>query len=79
MATKPQADDSRHVTALFQSADAAERGYRAAQALGYEDADINLVTSDATRDKWLADSGHPHLSNDAAYSKDKPTNGSDLG
>ena len=51
----PKPDDSRHVTALFRSADAAERGYRAAKALGYDDADINVVTSDATRDRLLAD------------------------
>ena len=79
MATKPQADDSRHITALFRSADAAERAYRAAKALGYEDADINVVTSDATREKLLADAGHPNLSNDAAESKDNPAKGADLG
>ena len=79
MATKPQADDSRHITALFSSADAAERGYRAAKALGYEDADINVVTSDATRDTLLAGTGHPNLSNDAAESKENPTKGADLG
>ena len=79
MATKPQADDSRHITALFSSADAAERAYRAAVALGYEDADINVVTSDATRDRLLADSRHPNLSNNAADSKDNPAKGADLG
>jgi hypothetical protein len=79
MGTKSQPDDSRHVTALFSSTDAAERGYRAARALGYEDADINVVTSDATRDRLLADSGHPNLSNDAAESKDNPAKGADLG
>ena len=79
MATKPQADDSRHVTAVFSSADAAERGYRAAKALGYDDADINVVTSDATRDKLLADVGHPNLSNDAAERKENPAKGADLG
>lgn len=79
MATKPQADDSRHITALFHSADAAERGYLAAKALGYADADINVVTSDATRDNLLADSRHPNLSNDAVDNKDKPEKGADLG
>ena len=53
--TKPQADESRFVTALFRSPDAAERAYRAAAALGYKDADINLVISDATRE-----SAHPN-------------------
>lgn len=75
MATKPQADDSRHVTALFSSADAAERAYRAATALGYEDS----VISDATRDRLLADTSHPNLSSNAADSKDNPVKGADLG
>lgn len=79
MATKPQPDDSRHVTALFRSPDAAERAYKAATALGYEDADINLVISDATRDTLLADARHPNLSTNAAESKDKPAKGADLG
>jgi hypothetical protein len=79
MATKPQPDDSRHVTAVFSSADAAERAYRAATALGYEDDDINVVTSDATRERLLADARHPKLSNDAAESKENPVKGADLG
>jgi hypothetical protein len=79
MATRSQQDDSRFVTALFRSPDAAERAYRAAVALGYEDDDINLVISDATRDRLLADARHPNLSNNAAQSKDQPTKGADLG
>jgi hypothetical protein len=79
MATKPQSDDSRFVTALFRSPDAAERAYRAALALGYKDADINLVISDATRDTLLSDSRHPNLSSNAAESADKPAKGADLG
>jgi hypothetical protein len=78
---KPQHDDSRHVTALFRNADAAERGYRAAAALGYEDSDIDVVISDATRDRLLAERGarHPNLSSNAAESSDKPAKGADLG
>lgn len=79
MATKPQPDESRFVTALFRSPDDAERAYRAATALGYEDADINLVISDATRERLLADAHHPNLSNNAAESKEKPAKGADLG
>jgi len=79
MATRSQQDDSRFVTALFRSPDAAERAYRAAVALGYEDEDINLVISDATRDRLLVDARHPKLSNNAAESKDQPTKGADLG
>lgn len=81
MAPKPQHDESRFVTALFRTADAAERGYRAAAALGYEDADINVVISDATRDRLLSERGasHPNLSSNAAESADKPAKGADLG
>jgi hypothetical protein len=79
MATKPQSDDSRFVTALFRSPDAAERAYRAALALGYEDADVNVVVSDATRDTLLSDPRHPNLSSNAAESADKPAKGADLG
>jgi len=67
------------VTAVFRSPDAAERAYRAAAALGYEDADINLVISDATRDGLLSDARHPNLSSNAAESADKPAKGADLG
>jgi hypothetical protein len=79
MATKPQPDESRHVTALFRSPDAAERAYRAAKALGYEDSDIDLVISDETRDGLLTDARHPNLSSNATESKDNPAKGADLG
>jgi hypothetical protein len=79
MATKPQPEDSRHVTALFRSPDAAERAYRAAKALGYEDADINIVISDATRDRLLTDTRHPNLAGNATDSKENPAKGADLG
>ena len=81
MGTKPEHDESRFVTAVFRNADAAERAYRAAAALGYEDADINVVISDATRDRLLSARGasHPNLSSNAAESADKPAKGVDLG
>jgi hypothetical protein len=74
-------DESRYVTALFRDLDTAERAYRAAEALGYETADINLVVADATRDRLLAERGgaHSHLSNNAAESAENPTKGPDLG
>jgi hypothetical protein len=79
MATKPRHEESRYVTAMFRSPDAAERAYRAATALGYEDADINVVISDATRDRVLSDARHPNLSDNAAESAAKPDKGADLG
>jgi len=72
-------EQSTFVTALFRSPDAAERAYRAAVALGYEDADINLVVSDATRDRLLTDARHPNLSSNATESAEKPVKGADLG
>jgi hypothetical protein len=79
MATQFKPDESRFVTALFRSPDAAERAYRAAAALGYKDEEINVVISDETRDRLLADASHPKLSNNAAESKEQPTKGTDLG
>lgn len=72
-------DTSRFVTALFRSPDAAERAYRAAAALGYEDKDINVVVSDETRDRLLSDAKHPNLQSNAAESADQPVKGADLG
>jgi hypothetical protein len=79
MATRSQPAESRFVTALFRSPDAAERAYSAAAALGYKDDEINVVSSDATRDRLLADARHPKLSNNAAESKEQPAKGADLG
>jgi len=79
MATQTRPAESRYVTALFRSPDAAERAYRAAAALGYKDEDINVVSSDETRDRLLADANHPKLSSNAAESKEQPTKGADLG
>jgi len=81
MASKSQHEESRFVTALFRDADAAERAYRAAAALGYQDADINVVISDATRDRLLSERSarHPNLSSNAAESAQKPPKGADLG
>src|SRR5512138_3329823 len=72
-------DQTRLVTAVFRSPDAAERAYRAAVALGYADKDINVVVSDETRDRLLADTKHPNLQSNAAESAEKPAKGADLG
>jgi hypothetical protein len=78
---KPLGEESRLVTALFGNLDAAERAYRAATALGYESSEIDLVLSDATRDRLLgAPRGeHPNLSGNAAENAEKPDKGADLG
>jgi len=72
-------EQSKFVTAVFRSPDAAERAYRAAVALGYKDADINVVVSDETRNRLLSDARHPNLSSNAAESAEKPAKGADLG
>lgn len=78
---KSKLEESRHVTASFRDADAAERSYRAAAALGYKDEEINVVVSDATRDRLVAERGarHPNLSSSAAENAEKPDKGADLG
>jgi hypothetical protein len=72
-------EQSKFVTALFRSPDAAERAYRAAMALGYRDEDVNVVVSDDTRNRLLSDVRHPNLSSNAAESAEKPAKGVDLG
>jgi hypothetical protein len=41
------------VTGLFRNRDDAERGYHAVLERGYEQADVNLVMSDDTRNRWF--------------------------
>ncbi|HEY7638876.1 MAG TPA: hypothetical protein VH814_04045 [Steroidobacteraceae bacterium] len=72
-------EQSKFVTALFRSSEAAERAYRAALALGYEDQDVNVVVSDETRDRLVTDARHPNLQSNAAESAEKPAKGADLG
>jgi hypothetical protein len=72
-------EQSKFVTALFRSSEAAERAYRAALALGYEDQDVNVVVSDETRDRLVTDARHPNLQRNAAESAEKPAKGADLG
>lgn len=50
------ADDGRHVvTALFPEDDSAERAYKACVERGYEIGDVNVVMSDDTRRRLVAD------------------------
>jgi hypothetical protein len=86
-AMKPSDEPSRFVTALFRNTDAAERAYRAAVALGYDHSEVNLVVSDATRERLMSErqsahpqqSAHPHLSSNATESASKLAKGADLG
>jgi hypothetical protein len=78
---KPLGVESRLVTALFRNLDAAERAHRAAIALGYQSSEIDLVLSEATRDRLLGahQGAHPNLSRNIAESAGKPDKGTDLG
>ncbi len=42
------------LTGLFQDRDSAEAAYNTLRNRGYTDAEINLMMSDQTRDKWFA-------------------------
>jgi hypothetical protein len=47
------------VTALFWEPDAAERAYRYAIELGYESAEINVLLSEETRERYFSQANHP--------------------
>jgi hypothetical protein len=42
------------VTGLFTSKESAERGYRSATQLGYENSDINVLMSEETRNRYFS-------------------------
>jgi hypothetical protein len=69
---------SAMVTGLFTTRDSAERAFRAALELGYKDADINLVMSDETRERYFS-SGGSRIDDKATESADKPASGNELG
>jgi hypothetical protein len=46
-----------YVTGLFRDRDSAERAYQAVTERGYTSNDVNLVMSDATRDRHFASTG----------------------
>jgi hypothetical protein len=51
--TGSSGDDSRTVTGLFSDASDVERAYRSVVARGYDGADVNVLMSDATRQRVL--------------------------
>ena len=46
--------EQRIVTGLFNDRDSAERAYQSVSSRGYDNKDVNLVMSDATRDKHFS-------------------------
>lgn len=65
-ATRPAMGQRTMVTALFKDRAAAERGYQVVTARGYGDADVNLVMSDATREKYSESTASTELGTKAA-------------
>ena len=50
----PSPGPARMVTGLFTSKESAERGYRSATRLGYENSDIDVLMSEETRNRYFA-------------------------
>jgi hypothetical protein len=48
---------ARMVTGLFTNEESAERGYRSATGLGYENSDIDVIMSEETRNRYFS-AGH---------------------
>lgn len=61
----PTRDESRLLTALFNNREGAERAYRSLRDRGYSDKDINILMSDATRDKHYMNGVETELGNKA--------------
>jgi hypothetical protein len=54
------AEDTRYLTGLFPDRDSAERAYQGVVGRGYAQDDVNVVMSDATREKHFAhEAGRP--------------------
>src|ERR1700726_4170421 len=45
---------ARMVTGVFTNKESAERGYRSATRLGYENSDIDVLMSEETRDRYFS-------------------------
>lgn len=58
-------EDARLLTALFRSSQGAERAYRSLKDRGYSDSEINVLMSDATRDKHYGGGVETELGNKA--------------
>jgi hypothetical protein len=69
------------ITGLFPDKDSAERAFRSATALGYPAADINVVMSDETRDRYFPSDrpARTGLESKAAQSAKEPAKGEELG
>ncbi len=67
------------VTALFQDRDAAERAYRKAIELGYQDDEINVLLSEETRQRYFSGehSSRSDFTNKAAESTEDTSNVAD--
>lgn len=61
----PSRDESRLLTALFRNRQGAERAYDSLKERGYSDEEINVLMSDATRDKHFRDGVETELGNKA--------------
>lgn len=57
--------DTRLLTALFRNREGAERAYDSLRARGYSDHEINVLMSDATRDKYYRNNKETELGNKA--------------
>lgn len=57
--------DSRLLTALFRNREGAERAYESLRARGYTDREINVLMSDATRDKYYKNTAESEIGNKA--------------
>ena len=82
MSTEPAFNlQDKTVTALFDSRVSAERAYRSARQLGFEESDITLMMSDETRRRAFPDDGRHDsaLSDRANEGSGKTAEGSNLG
>ena len=61
----PTREESRILTALFHNREGAERAYRSLRDRGYSDKEINILMSDATRDKHYMNGVETELGNKA--------------
>ena len=61
----PTRDDARLLTALFRSREGAEAAYRSLKDRGYDDKDINVLMSDATREQHYMNGVETEIGNKA--------------
>ena len=61
---------ARMVTGLFTSKESAERGYRSATRLGYENSVIDVLMSEETRNRYFAPGHHTNAELSGSSTKD---------